>query len=298
LPESDDLDRLLDLLASRAPYARYHVGGGEPFLDVDLLERTIAGLTARGLALEYVETNSSWVRSADQADQVLQRLADAGLECVLASVSPFHAEHVPFEKARLLVSAAGRTLRNGAFVWLPHMIPELAGEEEAERFDLEREIRERGDAYALGIGDRYGLIPGGRAGRYLARHGRRVAWRDAADDAGCQTRLYNTTHFHVDGEGRYVPGLCAGLALPLEELPGPIDLDRYPVIAALLEPGGLRELVDRAIGIGFAPLDGGYAGACDLCTHVRCFLFEHDRSADLAPAGFYDSRSLPGYERG
>ena len=293
--DEDGLKRLLDLLAERAPYARFHIGGGEPFLDIDLLERAIAGLAERGLALEYVETNSSWVRSTEQAEQVLRRLAAAGLECVLVSVSPFHAEHVPFSKTKRLISTAERMLRNGAFVWLPHMLPDLEGVAEGERLGLEREIDDRGDAYALGLGERYGLIPGGRAGRYLARHGRRTPWRELTDGAGCSSRLSNTTHFHVDGDGLYVPGLCAGLVLPLAELPGPIDLARYPVIAALLEPGGLGDLVERAIGMGFEPLDGGYSGACDLCTHVRCFLFENDRSADLGPEGFYDPRSLPGY---
>jgi hypothetical protein len=290
-----ELDQLLDLLADRAPYARYHIGGGEPFLDVDLLERTIAGLAERGLALEYVETNAGWVDSTDHAARVLERLARVGLECVLVSVSPFHAEHVPFSRTRQLISAAGRALKSGAFVWLPHMIPDLSGLPDGERLAFEREIDQRGDAYALSIGDRYGLIPGGRAGRYLARHGRRIPWRDVADDAGCRDRLLNTTHFHVDGDGLYVPGLCAGLALPLEELPGPIDLDRYPVLATLLETDGLTALVERAIELGFDPLDG-YAGACDLCTHVRSFLFERERSAELGPAGFYDPRSLPGYK--
>ena len=45
-PESvTALSELLDELARRAGRARYHIGGGEPFLDLDLLEAAVGGLS-------------------------------------------------------------------------------------------------------------------------------------------------------------------------------------------------------------------------------------------------------------
>lgn len=89
------LDPLLDQLAERAPYAQFHIGSGESFLNLGLLEKAVAGLNNRGLILDYVETNASWFRTDEQAESVLQQLANLGLECILVSLSPFQAEFVP-----------------------------------------------------------------------------------------------------------------------------------------------------------------------------------------------------------
>ena len=39
-----------------------HVGGGEPFLNPDKLEVVMHGLYHSNIAVEYIETNSSWFR--------------------------------------------------------------------------------------------------------------------------------------------------------------------------------------------------------------------------------------------
>lgn len=294
-PTPEALDALLDLLAARAPHAGYHIGGGEPFLDLALLERAIDGLVQRGLLLQYVETNAAWVESREHAVERLTSLIGVGLECVLVSLSPFHAEHLPFERTRWLIEAAEQVLRRGAFVWIPEFAADVGAWPADRKLPLERLLAERGDRYAVGLADRYGLVPAGRAGRFLARHGRRLPWHELLRAAPCRSRLVDTSHFHVDGDAQYVPGLCAGLVLPLAELPGPIDLAPYPVLATLLEPDGLARLTDRARAAGFEPAET-YSAPCDLCTHVRWFLFEHERTPELGPAGFYDRRSLPGFE--
>ncbi len=293
-PSFEELEQVLDLLAERAPQARYHIGGGEPFLDFPLLKHAVSGMSERGLSLDYIETNSSWVKSAEQAEQVLCELAALGLKSVLVSVSPFHAEFVPPFKTKTLIAAAQRALPHGPFVWIPEFLRDMTDWPQTERLDLGAQIDEHGDAYALGLGDRYGLIPGGRAGRFYFDHGRSRPWQELTNQAPCAARLRDTSHFHVDGQGRYVPGLCAGLVLPLEKLPGPLELEDYPIIAALLEPEGLDLLVRRARAMGFKPAST-YSAACDLCTHARGYLFAHDPTPDLGPEGFYDARSLSGF---
>ena len=73
------LDEILDMLVERAPGALYHIGGGEPFLDVVRLRRCVALMMQRRLTLEYVETNAFWAKSPEIAEQVLGELAEAGL---------------------------------------------------------------------------------------------------------------------------------------------------------------------------------------------------------------------------
>jgi hypothetical protein len=293
LPDVDGLDRMLGLLAERAPGARYHIGGGEPFLDVGLLAHAVEGMASRGLALDYVETNASWATSRGRAEELLGELAAVGLERVLVSVSPFHAEFVSPRRTRSCIAAAERILSGGAFVWIPEFFGDLRGCADGERLDLEGLLDAKGDRYAVSLAARYGLVPAGRAGRYLARHGQLHDWRELVERAPCPSRLRDTSHFHVDGDGLYVPGLCAGLVLPLEELPGPVDREAHPLVGELVEPGGLGRVVERAVESGFAAGEG-FSAPCDLCTAVRLFLWERGERADLGPEGFYDPRSFVG----
>ena len=279
---------MLDTLSERGPHAAYHIGGGEPFLDLPRLRRAVAGMRARGLRLDYVETNASWARDEAHATDVLRDLAAVGLGCVLVSLSPFHAEHVPLRRTQTLIRVAERVLPGGAFVWLPTFLDDLAGFPPDRRVDFDALIAQRGHGWALGVADRYHLVLGGRAGDFAAQHGAERPWRQAAAAAPCRHRLTDTSHFHVDLAGAYVPGLCAGLVLPLDEVPGRVDLTRYPVLAALVE-GGPAAVVALAAGDGYEPR-ATYASACHLCTDVRRFLFARGYP-ELGPPGFYDPLS-------
>jgi len=197
------LDALLDQLAARAPRARYHIGGGEPFLDPELLLRAVAGMGRRGLALDYVETSAAWVRGADHADGALEALAAEGLGCVLVSLTPFHAEFIAPERTLALIEAAERVRPRGAFVWILDFLPDLrqAPPGSDGRIDLEALLARRGAGYARQLAQRYSVMAAGRAGRFLHGQGQRVAWQAAARAAHCRERLQDTTHFHV-GTGR------------------------------------------------------------------------------------------------
>ena len=100
-PSPEALSKLLDTLTERAKGARFHIGGGEPFLDLPLLKLAINGMAERGLALDYVETNAMWLTDRDKGVAVLSELASLGLRSLLVSVSPFHAEFVPPRKTLL-----------------------------------------------------------------------------------------------------------------------------------------------------------------------------------------------------
>lgn len=184
---------------------------------------------------------------------------------------------------------ANDRLPGGAFVWLPDFFPDL---QEAGRgkLDLEATLRRRGHRYAVGLASRYGLTPAGRAGRYLAEHGVGEPWQGFDTPNLCQRRLTDTSHFHVDLQGQYVPGLCAGIVLPITDVPGSIGLDRYPYLAKLLKSGPAG-LAQEAMEKGFVP-EPTYASPCDLCTEVRRWLYPHAPSPELGPSGFYDVSSF------
>lgn len=82
-----------------------HVGGGEPFLDVDGLARVLHLAWEEDVHIEYVETNSSWYRDLDSTADILAALAKTGLSTILISISPFHNEHIPFYKVRGTIEA-------------------------------------------------------------------------------------------------------------------------------------------------------------------------------------------------
>jgi len=72
-----------------------HIGGGEPLLRPDGLAAVLKIANALGVAVEYVETNSSWFKDSRSAEAFLKDLRTQGLETLLVSISPFHNEHIP-----------------------------------------------------------------------------------------------------------------------------------------------------------------------------------------------------------
>jgi hypothetical protein len=112
----------------------------------------------------------------------------------------------------------------------------------------------------------------------------------------CSRELGDTSHFHIDLFGNYIPGLCAGLAVACEDLGRPLAKETYPLLTRLFAKGirGFYEMA--AVDFGFRPSREGYVGKCDLCTDIRRFLVSrgYDRSSELSPEGFYSRRPDPG----
>jgi len=100
----------------------------------------------------------------------------------------------------------------------------------------------------------------------------------------------DTSHFHIDLYGNYIPGLCTGLALDLDDLAEPVDRQKYPVLEMLCF-GGINALFEEAVQhYGFAPRQT-YITKCDLCLHIRSFLVieKNLRTRELQPVEFYTS---------
>ena len=67
-----------------------HLGGGEPLLRPDRLGEILGVAGNVGVAIEYVETNSSWFKDLEISKSILFNLRKKGLRTLLISISPFH----------------------------------------------------------------------------------------------------------------------------------------------------------------------------------------------------------------
>jgi hypothetical protein len=106
---------------------------------------------------------------------------------------------------------------------------------------------------------------------------------------GCHTELTDTSHFHIDLFGNYVPGLCSGLAILRDDLAQPLSQEKYPILVNLYLYGiqGFFEFARK--NYGFCPQSTNYINKCDLCTEIRTHLMKsgYDISNELSPAEFY-----------
>jgi hypothetical protein len=266
-----------------------HIGGGEPLLNPEGVLSVLSAAGETGMAIEYLETNSSWYKDTLSACMLLEKLAQGGLDTLLVSISPFHNEFVPFYKIKGVIEAC-RDVGIAIFPWMADFYLDLDTLDEKTTHTLEEYSRLFGERYLEDLPHRYGIVPGGRALETLGPYVEAQSIQDLVEEkrGGC-LELAQTLHFHIDLFGNYIPGMCAGLAIAKEDLGSPLDPNRYPIIHHLAE-GGIGAFLEWAsVCHGFRPLHDTYATECELCYEIRRYLAV-DRpidSKELAPAGHY-----------
>lgn len=266
-----------------------HVGGGEPFLDPQGLIQVLEIARETGVRIDYVETNSSWYQDLDSAVARLKELKSRGLETLLVSISPFHNEHIPFQKVKGVIEAC-RVTRMAAFPWISDFYRELEAFDPATPHRLKEYEEKFGAHYLHTIPARYWIHFGGRAVQTFApileTHNCDAIL--SRNRRGCR-ELQDVSHFHLDLFGNYIPGLCSGLALRRDDLGTPLNAEKYPLLARLHE-SGINGLLETAREQGFHP-SGSYLSKCHLCQDIRRYLVL-DRNLEfqeLAPRGFYEN---------
>jgi sugar phosphate isomerase/epimerase len=279
--------RLIASLGCRA----VHIGGGEPLLAPQKLTAVLAAARRAGVAIDYIETNSAWFADPDQADHLLNQLSEAGVETLLVSISPFHNAHIPFARVKGVIEACRRSgIR--AFPWVNAFVRDLDRLDDRETHSMETFEALFGPDYLERIPDRYWIHLGGRALNTFRRVFPQMPAGRILDRAptSCARALGDTSHFHIDLYGNYIPGLCAGLAVAMEDLGRPLPEGKYALLDRLAANGirGLHQLAVRRFG--YAAQQKTFLNPCDLCTDIRGFLFglEEEKFPELAPAGFYD----------
>ena len=267
-----------------------HIGGGEPLLRPNKIGVIIEIASELGISVEYVETNSSWFQDIESAKALLGGLRQQGLQTLLVSISPFHNEQIPFSRIQGVIKAATQ-VGVGVFPWITDFISDLSQFDPAEPHSLAEYRRVYGDNYLIQIMQRYWIHLGGRAiETYRPLLGQQTFQQLLNESTGnCSRELSDTSHFHIDLFGNYIPGLCSGLSISIEDLGVPLSAETYPILTALYHDG-IRGLIRLAENIaGFSPQRELYINKCDLCTEIRSFLVQNDYhgSEELNPVEFY-----------
>ncbi|MBN1696621.1 MAG: radical SAM protein [Spirochaetales bacterium] len=263
-----------------------HVGGGEPFLNTDGLLDVIRIAAEEGVAIDYIETNSSWYNNPEQAEAVLRSLLEAGCSTLLLSISPFHNERIPFARVRGVREACRKT-GMGVFPWVDEFLPDLARFDSDTPHSLAEYEKAFGPGYIASIPGRYRVAFRGRAIETYRTYMKPAALKTILASPPCG-ELIDTSHFHADLYGNYLPGLCSGLAVRLDDLGGPLDDGRYPYLTLLLQ-SGVRGLYEYAKRTESFTAEETYVSKCDLCQETRRYLVceRGVESPDLKPEGFY-----------
>ena len=265
--------RSLDRLAARhGKKMRIHLAGGEPFGDWPRLLSLVRAARDAGLTpLEKIETNAFWATSDGLTRARLEQLDALGMELLVVSTDVYHQEFVPFERVERCVDSARKVLgpsrvrvRWWDFFNHPIDIRRLSSAEKRRAY-VAAFARHKDRLTGRAADSLADLLP-----RYPAKHFRNL---------DCAEEVLRSRHVHIDRYGNVFPGVCNGIILgnalkrSPEELWGTLAVNwrEHPVMSAVAT-GGSYGLMERAQAFGYCELEGGYAGKCHLCHHVRRFL--------------------------
>lgn len=309
-------------LAQASPRGcRLHLTGGEPFGHWPRLAGVAKAAFEAGLSspggpgpLDKVETNAFWATDAAVVRDRLRELDRWGMRKLAISADPYHQQFVPIERCRLAAGIAQEVLGADRVQvrwrdWLKDGFDtgSLGDQQRRELFaNYAMSGRERMNGRAAGLVAPLagGLVAGGGQSRSRLRC---KAVGEFADSS-CGETLLGGRHVHVDGAGRVIPGVCAGITLgwlqssaadggragwPGRMSAGALwhcvahDWSSRRVLARLVESGPCGLLAEAA-GHGFVPR-AAYVSKCQLCFEIRRHLALSGLHAEeLGPRWLYD----------
>ena len=267
--------------------ASVHIGGGEPFLNPSALKLFLQCVQQSKLGVDYIETNSSWFKDLPEAVSLLEEIKQLGVSTLLVSISPFHNEFIPFYKVKGVIAACQQAGIN-IFPWMEGFYPDLDALAEDKPHPFADYEERFGNNYLNQILRRYWIHPGGRALEtfFPTLPPRRV--NEICEENPSCHELLDTSHFHVDLFGHYIPGLCSGLAIEIEDIGDVLTADKYPLLTRLFQRGvgGLLDMAQEQYSFKAKEF---YWGKCHLCSDIRRFLVRQQqlKSSELAPRQFY-----------
>ena len=291
MPEAESANAL-GLIKTALPDAQVHITGGEPFLNFPLLLSTVRAAARLKLPV-YAETNAAWAVVPEIVKTRFEQLKEAGLQAILISCSPFHAESIPLRRTLMAIDQAITTFgMEHVFVFLAEWIDQIWRFGDRTPVALQHYVDSYGfEPAGLLFWDGYSLISGGRAGYALGAYTERLP-ADEFRNLNCQDELLYASHAHFDCYGNFISGFCAGLSLgkwkDFLTIAARFRDAQYPELIGILVEKGPYALFELATQHGYHSLPKGYAGKCHLCTDVRKFLV-HSHGFDLLePRLFYD----------
>ncbi len=265
-----------------------HIGGGEPFLSPTKLAEVCHRAAASGVSIEYIETNASWAGTdGSKTRETIEKIMQAGVDTLLISISPFHNQFVPFAKTKALIAAC-RDAGMGVFPWISDFIGDISRLDTDKTHPLSEYEDVFGVDFVNSLPARYSVRMGGRAiHTYHHRMPTRTAREISYSNPGPCKEPFNTSHFHADLYGNYIPGSCAGMALALDNLGKEADDHSYPIFK-IMTTGGISELLKLAKDTIAFDNNDTYLGKCHLCNDIRTALSKRNLfKNELQPAEFY-----------
>lgn len=265
-----------------------HIGGGEPLLRPEELKLVLVTAQQEGMHIEYVETNSSWYKGHNSACRLLEELKETSLSRLLVSISPFHNEHIPFDKVKGVIAAC-QEVGMGIFPWISDFFSDIDQFPDNQPHDLTKYVEVFGNDYVRRVFRRYWIHPGGRAlCAFQDYYAQKNAKTIARDTTPC-IELENTAHFHFDLYENYIPGLCSGIQIHYQDIGEPLSPKKYPFLHVLYNQG-IRRFYQIAVEeFGFTPKET-YANKCHLCLDIRrCLVKEKElETREFGPTDFYN----------
>lgn len=264
-----------------------HIGGGEPFLDENELLRVVKIADKMNMGIEYIETNSSWYQDENKAVDLLEKLKACNIRTLLVSISPFHNEYIPFKKVKSVIDVCQR-VGISIFPWIQDFYGEIDSLDDSITHSLEEYTDMFGSSYVSDIPSRYWIHYGGRSIETFQECFPLKQTDNIINNSSPCEELTDTSHFHMDLFGRYIPGLCSGLAIQRDDLGESLDRKKYPIISCLYDTGigGLLDMVKKKFD--YSPKDK-YLSKCHLCLDIRCYLVKETNieTEELQPEEYY-----------
>lgn len=265
-----------------------HIGGGEPFLDPEMLIKIVETANRCGISIEYIETNSSWYKDRDSACRIIYDLLEAGIDTLLVSISPFHNEFIPFRKVKGLIAACNDTGMQ-VFPWIADFANDIMEFDENSTHSLNEYSERFGSNYLKQLIYRYSLTMRGRPLETFKKVLEHYPTGTIVNQAGKScSELANVSHFHFDLYGNYIPGLCTGLAINVDDIGAELPEDEYHFLNLLYRKGIKSLLAYAQEKFGFQPQEK-YISKCHICGDIRRYLVNNCkvRRKDLQPVQFY-----------
>jgi len=293
----DDIYRAFAIMQVWKKPFQVHLTGGEPFLNFPLLLEAVRIGTDAGIPC-YVETNAGWCVREELVKDRLLELRQAGLQTILISCSPFHAEKIPPARTLLAIRICNDIFGpQRTIVYQSEWLDLITSMGFDKTIPLERYIREYGRTQAGHLfWQGFGLISGSRVSYRL---GHLIDKHSAVFFQGqtCRGEILYAPHSHFDLFGNYISGFCGGLSVGnWHELPSVLEKfeqQSYPKLIDILIRFGAFGLFEFARdNHGYAEKKEGYVGKCHLCVDVRQHLIQTEDWLELNPEAFYD-HNLP-----
>lgn len=265
-----------------------HVEGGEPFLFINELIKSVKQINDSNISLEYVVTNCSWYKNQKDTIEILSKLRKAGLKRLLLKTGPFQNQHIPLRKVQNIQKAAKKAQIH-TLIWDMQLYTDVAAFDPKKTHSLKQYEQKYGSGYLKKTISQMPINFSGRAFSAYEQYLNKVSTRKLLENKkNCKDKFYASQHFHVDLHGNFIFPYTQGITINIDDVGKKVSEEKYQILNMLYNEG-LHKLLDFAkIKYKFKPKKE-YISRCHLCYDIRTFLVKNKNlnTSDLKPSEFY-----------